>query len=316
MRTRGLVFCPTSTLVSTVAPAQPKQRYLKPPLSTHDLLRRLTTRGLAISNCEAAARSLETIGYYRLLVYMRPFQVADDQGVRRFVPGTGFEDVLALYEFDRRLRLLCMDAVERIEVALRSAIVCEISVAHGAHFYLDARHFVSAAACQGFQSAVRKEATRHHASRHYMARYDDPPLPPIWVSMEAVTFGTLSHTYSNLALPLRRAVARHFGFDEVVLSSWFRSLTHVRNVAAHHGRLWNASLTADKPLVAKKLREEFGAVQSTFFARAVVAAALLGNMDSTTAWKAALIRLLDGCPHADETRMGFPEGWRARAFWS
>ena len=134
--------------------------------------------------------------------------------------------------------------------------------------------------------------------------------------MEAITFGTLSHTFSNLALPLRRSIARRFGFDEVVLSSWFRSLTHVRNVAAHHGRLWNASLTADKPVVAKKLRGEFGPVQSSFFARAVVAAALLGAVDSAAGWKAGLKRLLDECPQVDGQRMGFPEGWRARDFWS
>jgi abortive infection bacteriophage resistance protein len=291
------------------------QRYAKPALSPQDLLGHVVSRGITITDGARALHALETIGYYRLLVYMRPLQRRDVDGTRRFEAGTTFEDVLALYDFDRKLRLLCMEAVERIEVALRTAIVSEVAVVHGAHFYLDAHHFVAPHACEGFQAAVRKEATRHPASRHYLRRYCDPPLPPVWVAMEAVTFGTLSHLFSNLSLALRRSIATRFAFDEVVLSSWFRSLTHLRNVAAHHARLWNASLTVDKPVVAKRLRAEFGPVSTTFFARAVAVTALLTSVDPASGWKLRLRRLMDENRHVDEHAMGFPEGWRSREFW-
>lgn len=97
---------------------------------------------------------LERVDYYRLLNYMRPLQVTDASGVRRFRAGTTMHDVVALYEFDRRLRLLCMDAVERIEVALRAAIVCEVAVAEGPDFYTRRGYFTSADACEGFKREV------------------------------------------------------------------------------------------------------------------------------------------------------------------
>ena len=297
-------------------PSAARRPYSKPALTSEDLLRHLEHRGLAIVDRGSALEALERIGYYRLLVYMRPLQREDAvAGARRFVVGATFGDVLALYDFDRKLRLLCMDAVERIEVSLRSAIVCEVAVRHGPHFYLEDAHFERPTGCTSLRSAVEKEARRHAASRHYGERYCEPPLPPVWVAMEAVSFGTLSHLFSNLRLDHRKAIARRFGFDETVLASWFRAVTGLRNVAAHHGRLWNAALTADKPLVAKKLKADFGAMQDSFFARALVTAALLAPDDSAE-WKRRLRALLDASPHVDEGRMGFPSGWRTRPFWT
>jgi len=137
---------------------------------------------------------LERIDYYRLLGYARALQSADPvTGIRHFLPGTTIHDVLALYEFDRRLRILCMDAVEHIEVALRAAIVSEVAVQEGAHFYLYSHHFKDPNRCAEFQNAVANEAHRSRVIRHYQARYSVPAMPPIWVAMEAVTFGTLSH---------------------------------------------------------------------------------------------------------------------------
>lgn len=303
-----------------MASTPPRSPYNKPPLAPHDLLAHLVSRGLSVpspAEATAALAVLERIDYYRLLSYMRPLQQTDPSTQKRhFLPGTTLADVLELYEFDRKLRLLCMDAVERIEVALRAAIVSEVAVAHGAHFYLDASHFVSIDTCHKFQEAVSEEARRHPGIKHYHQRYDSPSMPPIWVAMEAVTFGTLSHLYSNLVRPRRRAIAVRFGYDEAVLRSWFRALSTVRNISAHHGRLWNATLSADKPMPAKVVAAEFGFTVDTFFARAVVIAALLDRVAPDAEWKAQLRTLLDSHSRVDERRMGFQPGWRDRPFWT
>jgi abortive infection bacteriophage resistance protein len=232
---------------------------------------------------------------------------------RSFLPGTAFDDVVHLYSFDRELRLLCMDAIERIEVALRAAIVSEVAVAHGPHFFLEPRHFDRVAAfVEFYQTACRDR--RYLAIRHYEQRYSAPELAPIWAILEAITYGSLSRLFSGLRLAHRKAVARRFGFDETVLGSWFRALNLLRNMCAHHNRLWNAPMHVDQPVGAKKLRVELGRTD-VLYARLVILAALMDAIGAGAEWKRRLIELMDRYPRVPRGVMGFPEGWQARDFW-
>lgn len=289
--------------------------YTKPALPPTSLLAHVSARGLCVPDPVAALRAFEYIGYYRLLTYMRPFQRPDSAtGVRRFVPGTTFGDVLGLYDFDRSLRLLCLAAVERIEVALRAAIVSEVAVAEGPHFYLDPENFERIDAfAEFFQTTKREE--RNLAVKHYHKTYCDPEQPPIWAMMEALTFGALSRLYSGLALRHRKAVAMRFGFDESVLSSWFRSLSLVRNLSAHHSRLWNAPMHVDQPVAAKKLKHEM-VPTDRLYARFVVLAALAEVVDPEAGWKHRLVALVDQHAAVPLGQMGIPEGWDGRDFWA
>ena len=285
-------------------------RYTKPAKTPAELLAHLEARGLGIPDKGRALRALETVGYYRLLIYMRALQGPD----KVFRPGTDFEAVFALYRFDRELRLLCLDAVERIEVALRAAIVNELAVPHGPHFYLVPEHFESASIYRSFvNKAVQAD---YLAIRHYEARYNDPPYAPIWAICEAVTFGALSHLYSGLTTANRKRVARPFGLGESVLVSWFRALNDLRNICAHHNRLWNAALVANKPMRGKAVYGELtDAAQGSFYGRAVVIIALLSRIDSEASWKERLINLLAANPAISQREMGFPDGWAAHPFW-
>lgn len=294
----------------------PSRIYEKPPLRPPKLLEHLVSRGLAITDGPQALAVLERIDYYRLLGYMRSFQGPGDDGVRRFREGTTLEDIVALYEFDRKLRLLCMDAAERLEVALRAAIVSEVAVKLGPFFYLDSHHFTSTDGWSSFNQSVRDERERSPALRHYYSTYRAPPMPPIWSAMEAVSFGTLSHLYSNLVPPIRKSIASRFNYDEMIVLSWFRSTTMLRNAAAHHARVWNARNGVDKPMRAKRIRDEFGSSMNTFFARAVAIVALFEEIGHDRYWKTRLRELIDSPPFVDETLMGFPDGWRAREFWA
>lgn len=291
-----------------------KLPYTKPALAPRDLLAHLQARGLACPDPAAALHLLEYVGYYRLLVYMRALQQQDPAtGARTFLPGTRFEDVVHLYSFDRELRLLCMDAIERIEVALRAAIVTEVAVAHGPHFFLEPEHFDRVAAfVEFYQTACRDK--RYLAIRHYEQRYSAPELAPIWAIMEAITYGSLSRLFSGLKLKHRKAVARRFGYDETVLGSWFRALNLLRNMCAHHNRLWNAPMHVDQPVGAKKLRAELGRTD-VLYARLVILAALMDAMGAGAEWKRRLTELMDRYPNVPRAVMGFPEDWQARGFW-
>ena len=293
----------------------PRVPYTKPALPPAALLAHVVSRGLTVTDPIEALHAFEHIGYYRLLSYMRPLQTEDGAtGVRRFTAGTTFRDLLTLYDFDRQLRLLCLDAVERIEVALRAAVISQVAVPEGPHFHLDPAQFDHVGAfAEFYQTASRED--RHPAVKHYLKHYCTPELPPIWANMEALTFGALSRLYSGLALRHRKAVAQRFGYDETVLASWFRSITFVRNLSAHHSRLWNAPMHVDQPLAAKKLRCEM-IPTDRLYARFVVLAALLEAIDPASEWKRRLVALVGRYPAVPLKQMGMPAGWPCRPFWT
>lgn len=112
----------------------------KPVIGVPAQIALLKQRGLRIQNEAKAHRFLEAVSYFRLTPYMRTFQRKEDQD-HPFRDGAGFKDLTRLYEFDRRLRLLVIDAIERVEVAVRSRISDHMGPLHGGHWYLNARLF-------------------------------------------------------------------------------------------------------------------------------------------------------------------------------
>ena len=95
-------------------------KFTKPATSITDQLALLRRRGMVIDDEASARHYLQHISYYRLRAYWLTYETPAAAGDHAFRPGTRFEDVLALYVFDRQLRLLVMDAIERVEVALRA----------------------------------------------------------------------------------------------------------------------------------------------------------------------------------------------------
>ena len=287
-----------------------KPHFNKPAKSPTDLLVHLTGRGLVVADPALAEHALKHIGYYRLLIYMRPFQ--SPAPPKRFRTGVTFAEILTLYDFDRQLRLATLDAIERVEVALRAAVVNRLAMAHGPHFHCDSSHFCDLKTFGEFYS-IADEAT-YLAVRHYKWKYSSPPLAPIWAITEALTFGGLSHFFASLTLGNRKLVALDFGYDETLLVSWFRSLSTLRNMCAHHNRLWNASIKVNEPKQAKVLAAELTKANK-YYARAVVLQALLKATVADGAWKSTLSALLARYPSVNPLEMGFPADWEGRAIW-
>lgn len=204
------------------------KKFDKPPKTTQEHIQLLQARGLQIDDIEQATHYLKVIGYYRLSAYNIPFRQSHND--EQFKAHTTFEDVLNLYNFDRELRLLVMDALERIEVAIRALMIDELCLAskdafwytHAAYFYNSQEHDtlinkikaqvhkdkeslekyeqnidqrpISPAEKQALKSEARKETPY----RHYQTSYNAPELPPAWMVMEKLTWGDLSHLYCNL----------------------------------------------------------------------------------------------------------------------
>jgi abortive infection bacteriophage resistance protein len=283
--------------------------YSKPALDISALVERLQNKGLRISNTQHATNSLRRIGYYRLLIYMRPFQDAQKQ----FTSNCDFRHIVQLYEFDRELRLLCLDAIERAEVALRAAIINSLTVRYGPHFYTDANHYSKPKYHQTFLERVAEAESL--AISHYKANYSSPAEPPLWAVLEAITMGTLSKFFADLTRANRTLIAQNFSHSESVLVSWFRCISVFRNKCAHHNRIWNAKITVNKPIVPHSLAGVFSDIDS-FHARAIILFCLLREVEPAVAteWRDRLHNLFARYTAVvDPLKLGFSTN---DPFWS
>ncbi len=300
--------------------------FAKPALSIPEQLGKLQGRGLAIADRPWVEHHLRYIGYYRLSAYALTFQDCSQPG-KPFRVGTTFDDLIGLYRLDRELRLLVLDAIERVEVALRSVLNNEMSLRHGPHWFMDPQHFALTFDHARFIADIEGEmriqtpggqpAQMHQEVfiNHYYTKYGDPYLPPSWMVMETLSLSSLSRLYANLASGSERvAIAAHFGTDEYVLRNWFHVLSHVRNLCAHHSRLWNRQLVIKFRKVAHR-HQSFLATSDRFYAVAVVLYDLLQHVVAGTQWHLHLRELLSRHPAVSLAAMGFPANWQQERFW-
>ena len=305
-----------------------RMNFAKPALTVPQQVLKLRSRGLQIDDVQEAEHYLRYIGYYRLSAYALPLQQGNVPD-KPFKKGATFRNLLDLYRFDRELRLLVIDAVERIEVAARSLIVNEMSIRHGPHWFMDAVHFNPASPRfkhHELLNRIDKEFTipaggnnparPHHEVfiNHYFTKYTTPYLPPAWLVAETLTLGTWSQIFENLRVSgERKAIAVHFGVDEQILRIWLHALTYLRNLCAHHARLWNRQ-TVIKIQIAKK-HQSFLKVNDRFYAFAVIIHDLMQRIAPQTGWHQRLEKLLMDHPFVDPAAMGYPNNWQTEHFW-
>ena len=278
----------------------------KPPLSNKDIIRLLSERGMIIDDPKRAEHYLDFISYYRLSVYMLPFQ--DER--HSFKKPVSFEKILRLYSFDRRLRLLSMDALERIEVAFRTVIVNCLSEKCGA-FWLenpDCFHDKNKRNTQASMlEEIRKQIEQQKTApslEHYYQTYSAPEIPPAWIVFEILPFGCVSRIYENLKRPYRKAVAEKFGIEESILQSWFHALSVLRNSCAHHSRIWNRKY----PFKIKKANAfpELDTAER-FYCFALIIDILLSRIVQTPTWTLRLKETINEFSDVvNPVQMGFP----------
>jgi abortive infection bacteriophage resistance protein len=297
-------------------------KFTKPPLSIADQIARIEGRGMVVPDHALAAHYLRHISYYRLRAYWLPFEeAAPADGEHKFKTGTCFDDVLALYVFDRRLRLLIMDAIERVEVSLRGCWAHHLAMKYGSHGYLDPSLYQRADRyAQSFTTLIGEVGkSKDTFILHYKAKYDDPEHPPIWMTAEIISLGQLSMWLSNLKhRPDRQAIAKPYGIDEKILVSLAHHLTYIRNICAHHGRLWNKQVTV-KMMVPNSPGSLKLAMTSSSQGRIYNTLAVLGYLIGIVApgnhWRQQVLELMDSCALADQTAMGFPANWKNLSAW-
>lgn len=232
-----------------------KIAFQKPALSVEQQIQRLKTRGMNISNLEAAKKLLSSVSYYRLSAYWYPFRVKTQTQVQsEFEQGMHLDKAVLLYEFDRQLRLKIIDAIERVEISLRTLIVNQLANKYDPFFYAKASNFHPQFNHQNWFNGVMDEVKRSSDEfiAHYSKKYTDFPVVPIWCVTEVMSLGKLSFMLKGLKHDDKKDISSHYNLHHKRLVDWMHVITYVRNVCAHHSRLWNREL-AIRPDQTKEL---------------------------------------------------------------
>jgi abortive infection bacteriophage resistance protein len=302
-------------------------KFEKPPLSIAAQIERLSSRGVIIQDKQLAEHYLTFISYYRFCGYAIEFEGLPNGTEKQYREGTTFEQILDCYVFDRKLRLLVIDAIERIEIAVRTVMTNELASKYGAHWYQNQDIFLPKFQHEHLIQTIKKETqykapdgTIQHKKRekfikHYYDKYESPELPPIWMVAEVLPLGSWSMIFANLIdRENQKNICRHFGISYSVMESWLHSLAYLRNLCAHHSKLWNRSFTL-KPMIANNYRQQLEN-NSRFSAQAAILKILLDVISPNSEWHNHLRYLVAQHSIIDCRRMGFNDTWMSDPFWA
>lgn len=295
----------------------------KPVLTVDEQIDLLVRRGMTVPDRTRARHYLTHISYYRLRAYWLPFEIEPADGESHaFRPGSSFDTALATYVFDRDLRLLLLDAIERVEISLRTNLTQHLATHYGPFAHEDRALFKDGDDWHKSREELRKEyqRSRETFAKHYRESYPELTMPPLWVASELMTLGHLSRWLKNLARPEdRQRIADPYGLDERVLVSFAHHLTVVRNHCAHHGRVWNRRFGLRFTLPAKKPRRiasDFNPGEpQLIYNTLTMLAYLLDLLSPAHHWRQEFHQLLAAHPEIDPAAMGFPAHWRETGLW-
>ncbi|KUG55004.1 Abi family protein [Kocuria palustris] len=323
--------------------------YDKPWLSVEDQISRLRSHGLVIDDDARAAQVLSSIGYYRLTGYLYPFRVSepfdDETGRRRirvlsdFRPGTHLTHAEEIIVFDRHLRMLALDGLERVEVAFRmrtgyvlgrrSPFAHEDPTNFTSSFTSELAEDGSRSTSKHEQWVTRVRERQQKSDEQFVQHFHDAydGRMPIWALTEIMELGHLSTLYRGLNQADAEEIAHAFGVPtKKLMTSWLGSLNYVRNVSAHHARLFNRKLqnAPGRPGIGQipvldHLRESEDAnrVFGTYSVLAVIAY-LLSFIDPYSDWAERLADLLQSFPASDclsVESLGAPQAWESLDLW-
>jgi len=318
-------------------------RYVKPFLTIDEQIDRLLSRGMTLER-DVAEQWLRNVGYYRMSGYWYPYRALASSGepkrLDRFTEETAFGHVVELYEFDRKLRTLIHDGIERVEVAVRAQLSYLLGE-KGSLSYKDHKNFrESFSLTQWLETAeqrvrrVRKhsEAIQHH-DRVYGGKL------PIWVISDVLDFADVSKLYAGLKSDDQQQIAERLGIAVKVsdlakkhrkkfsrmhpFARWLEQLTVLRNVCAHHSRVWNRHFTPSST-VALRTIDDLRALPCSqsdkLYGALTMISFLLQRVSPGASWSSKVSELIEESfmviPKRSISEMGFPESWSSEKLWS
>ena len=264
---------------------------------------------------------LSAVNYYRLSGYWHPFQ---DQTTGDFRNGTTLDMIWDRYVFDRQLRLLTLDAIERIEVYLRSGLANALAMEDADPFAYVGNPSVMPCFKRSEHSEFVADIIRNYGRSkaefvtHFSDKYGDSHSAlPIWMAVETMTFGMMRQLFSAASPAVKMKIAASLGVHDKVLCSWIEVLNIIRNMAAHHGRLWNRTMGIRPKIPQKDLAwhspVEIG--NDRMFGVLSICRYCLRRIAPQSQWQTRLEDLFNSSPSIPIQKLGFPANWKSSPIW-
>ncbi len=298
-------------------------KYSKQALSFEDQADRLLARGVSADREELIQR-LVAVSYYRLSGYLYPFREDESSN---FIDGTSLQTVWNRYCFDRRLRVLFLDAIERVEVAVRTQLVAHFSHSQGPFGYCSEENLpgLKVAEYLEWRESLRIETSRSKEAfkTHFFKKYDERNLP-IWMVAELMSMGSMLTFYKGVDNKIASQVAEHFGMPGEQLLTWLRSLYAARNICAHHSRLWNRALGYAPGLPQKNKHPNWHQkdgdgkpllTNNRTGILLMICRSFLSQISSTSQWHLRIEALFSEYPEIPVREMGLPNNWQQHPLW-
>ncbi len=311
-----------------------------------DLVDLLQQRGMIVTDTERAQRKLSQIGYYRLSGYWYPCRKGetDESGhyvhdqktglpVRKdeFQDGISFDAITDLYLFDKKLRQLMLDALERIEIHIRTVIAHEMGyydeLAYQKDSFLNPKQLKERPTSGGGTTSNWNEWDGRQ--KHLIAQSKEECILhhkkngrdiPFWVVVETWDFGLLATYYANLKDTFKNKICTRLEIvdeqgnpNKKILAGWLQELNILRNHCAHHSRIWNRVSSVhigtlnDPYFKALHLSQD---AKNRIYGKICVLWFLVQKIGPASSWLERMADLVDSKPVVEclpFTAMGFPD---------
>jgi abortive infection bacteriophage resistance protein len=299
-------------------------KYLKPSLTIEDQINLLVSRGLIIDDPVLAKHILSNISYYRLSSYFYNFW--EDKSGHKFFGSTKFERIVNIYNFDSELRTICFKAIEVIEVSIRTKLSVFLSHNHGPYWFDNDNIVINKTShadnIKSIQDLLNQKIKEQFIKDHFK-KYSDQ-YPPSWKLLEITSFGLLSRLYGNISPSVKekKSIARSLGLpNHEFLESWLKSIAYIRNICAHHSRLWDKKLST--PLIPNNLKGKWLSNASLtnlkrdgLYINLCCIKYLVDNIKPDNDFGSEILRLLKNYKQdVDLDKMHFPKSWDKDDLW-
>ena len=299
-------------------------KYDKQPLTFAAQAAQLCQRGLK-ADPQVLVQRLKATNYYRFTSYLYTFR---DQG-ENYRSGTTLEQVWDLYRFDHGLRLLLLDAIETIEVHARTQLAYHFAHAHDAFAYLDPACLPNFDRSRddfgSWEHKLSEQVSRSRGKKgredfivHFDRKYGDHhAMPPVWMMVELMDFGSVLSFYRGVSNDIRRELAAALGLSHKVTLNWLLVLNSVRNRCAHHARLWNWNLGIPVTIPERDARWNIYRSKDRRLAAILhVCRYWLAKADAGHSWHQRVSDHFAKHPHIDLSAMGLKPDWQKQALWT
>lgn len=279
----------------------------QPPMTIDEQVENLKNIGLIVDDEEYAKKILNDISYFRL-IKAYSLNLKPKNGC--YNKQTTFKEIVDLYLFNSNFRQLIFPEIEKVEINVRCRLANFFAEQYGVLGYLQAENFSNENYHAQFLEDIKEEVRRNSKApfvRNFKENYEDGNLP-IYALVEVFSFGTLSKFYKNMLNKDKKAIAKTFGVGYTYFESWLESISYVRNICAHYGRIYNAKLS--KTPILYKEYTQVGIGNNRIYGVLLCLKHLLKDDDHWNLFVDKIELLFDKYPCVQISTMGFPENWK------